>query len=780
MYQSSGSTIKINDRVVAETDWNDPVSIGKACVELWRAREYKSRLEELAYRNEAYLVGDQWFEWDTTKNQMAPNPLKQPSWRSKLVVNEVYPGIEQRISMFSRQGRIWQPVSKDETLQARIRQKKQSKVLQAKWHSLNMPGVIRELLQWGFSSAIAFIEVKWDKNTGPMIEEYLEEWVFSAVANQPPEMHQEIIREQTNRFFQAFGIEATKAKFYSGPAGDVAVEVVPLYEEIWWPNAPKKRKDVKVWMRTFNKTVEEASEILGIPQKQLRATMESWQTNSTEYANHYYFGDDDTSPFDLDFVTLHHIVKAPCKAYPKGREAICVGFNGWVPNPPTDIQSASKRVATVPFVEKPVRGNMAGTCSVDQTASLQDDLNTTLSQACDYRNARSAPTLVEVGPGNANNRFSAVPGKTIHIKTKEDMPTFLESPDISIDHFRTAEIDSQKIRMMLGVAVDDFGGDESGASSGRAIVARREQNNARLQPVGEHLNEVIGEVGELVLAEIEARAITQRSESFPNENNAMETVEYDASQLRDDSFGGTNWKPTQVRVESFSNIPKSGTEMMNFVSMALDGGLFAMPPKQRNQILDMLQMSDARAMFDDTLNDEENARANIRKWEQGQPAPEPGPDDDDETHIKSIVDWKKTDDYRIIATMAPQVSMQVEDHLQKRKVNMARKLIEPEYAARAADMSLYMQYRAKALQAAAPDPMLTPEQNKMKAENVQQLVDLEFPAPLMAIGAMSAQQQGGGQQQQKPGEEKKQDGPGQPKKSAGPEQQGVKKEDQPQ
>jgi hypothetical protein len=118
----------------------------------------------------------------------------------------------------------------------------------------------------------------------------------------------------------------------------------------------------------------------------------------------------------------------------------------------------------------------------------------------------------------------------------------------------------------------------------------------------------------------------------------------------------------------------------------------------------------------------------------------PHESDDDAAHREMLDRWMKTDEYRQITNDPSKlmIALDIRNHYESHKKGELRKVVEPEYLLRRADVSEWMQNREQMLSelSASGDP-----------EFAMALTASIFPAPLTLMAAMAGAQQN---QQNKP------------------------------
>lgn len=746
-----------NHRRIADTDWSDGRSIAATAHEMWMDNGYKEALEKRAIRNMHLLFGAHWYRFNKAENTWEVDPSK-PRWQSRLVYNDILVSVEQRIAKFRRQGRIWSPVVGTGDLEDKVVQQTIGQVMHAYWDILEMSKKMRTLQQWALSSAVVFVHPYWDRSAGPQVRTTLDDWLFGARLIQDQRKRDDYVRRQKNRFFQLFGREAFQSGFYEGPAGDPAVDVSPIFDVSWWPHEPNSWENVRIWMRTVKKTIGEAAELLGISADEVRRLAVGGQSDysaqltgsgNDQWRRLYYFGSQTDLFGSRDYVFLHTIYKTPSAASPNGVQALVLDYADDTTHPPVRLQNAMNQVPLIPVVEKPVRGKAYGTCLVDQSFSAQEEINVAASQASDYRSSRISPTLVNfVGNVQQGNALSVEPGRIYNAVDAQHVPTIIKMPDVPMDYFLTVQENRRYLSNISGTTTIDVGvGEGTNTRSGRALRELREQNDLRLVPFGEVLDETVSKIGNFVLTFLQTRALTERLVQLIGDDNQRETVRFRAEDLIPENYENQGGNKNYIRTTAYSTIPKNPNELNNFVTTALTpdalGRSLLDPEKDRNEILDMLGMGEFRRSFDRKRLDRMKAQQRFDAWEAGRSASPVVEEDDDQLNVDMIVRWKKTDGYQIALSRNPQLGEEIASHLEQHKVSLARKAVEPMYDMVKAHVSEWMRTRSQMLQELSrPAPGSPPEQAEQQAEFAANVVNLVLPVPLIGMGGGERQSRG--------------------------------------
>lgn len=753
-------------RIIADTDWKDRESVGDCAIALWDARGCKADLEERTYRNEQFLWGNHWYWWDDAQQAMVPRQDVE-GWRARLVFNDILTTVTQRAAKMMRSMPAWNYMAQTDEEYDRIVQRRNQQVMEWTWNEgVKMPAKLRRALQWAMSSPVVFGRPFWNRNKGPKVEVSLDAFRAQGMIVQDPLQRQNIIREADNKFWQMFGPDAYqqgRASFHSGEP-DVAVH--PIFEVMWWPFYPKEWTDVRKWMISVKKTVAEVADEFELDKDEVRRMATPNQQRGvsasgvSKWGDKYFWTKDDEAFYDDDCVLVHTLYEQPCKSYPNGQMAVVIGQGGEVVFGPTEINNPLKRSPIVPLVEIDIRGNAHGTCVVDQMIDPQEDMNHKLSMVADYLNKKIMPTLVNfVGNESSNQQaLSNAPGKIYKASGPDKIPVAIKMPDIGADYFNMANIDRVWMQNIGGIAsIDEGRTDDASVRSGRAILALREQNDLRLIPFGEALNEWVQEIGNFIIALWWENAHTERMIQLVGEGNELEVLAFRNTDIRPKGYGTPGFNNAVIRTTAFSNIPRSPQEVLNFLTVLGNNGLIM--PEDRNAIVEMMGYGEFRKLTDKERKDQTRQWYEIEQWKKGQIVGPPDDSDLDRVHIEIIDKWKATEEFRQLEKAA-QVDMRaamlvndVNTHRETHQKWQARKLSEAAYLMLDGDLTMWMKHRGAWMQqfaqmAAMGDGQIDP----LAFQVVNQLYALPLGLVTGQIGAPPAAQASSGQQGGKPAE----------------------------
>lgn len=701
-------------------------------------RNYKMRAEKRAYRNKAFLFGDQWYVWDKSNYRMSPDESRA-KWQAQLVYNLILTIVEQRTAQLIRNEHVWDAIPATTDERDRMRARTKGQVLDHQYNEvMKMKKHLREGLQWAMSSSVVFGHPFWNRDKGPELNVSLDDFMQNSPMQVPPpppdmpphivqqtlaQLNQQHVQEQTNKFAHIFGQSALQAGAFQGNEGDMDFDIAPIFEVGWWPFNSKRWQDVLTWHRMVKMPCQRVADMFGMNVDDVRQYMMPAAGGrvfgSSRWADDYYNERMEDGDYD-DCVYVDKLYQPPSKTYPHGREACVIG---WAPQAQyvSDLQNFSNVVPLFPLTEKPIRGMIDGTCLVDQLISPQENINTSASQIADYRNRKIMPTLCRFpGDKGSKQQLSNKPGAIYDCTDPNKMPKVIEMPDIGSDYFNTIQMDTRFMHDLGGVGSIDLGNTEdSNVRSGRAIMSLQQQNSSRMIPFAEAIDEWLTDIGCFVDLEVQNRISLERTVQIVGDSNELEVIKYKGADLKATNAGQPGENKRLVRCTATSNFPKTQQEIMAFLNMAMTTMPSPMldPVKDRDTILEMIGFNDYRAMFDKTRTDKTAATDVIDKWESGQPAGPANDADDHQTFYQVINDWKKTERYkRCIAQMNQQMvqmgitpmqfpnplAKEIDERILAHKRGVIEDQVEKMYLARSADIRMWIQERQRWMQDGGP------------------------------------------------------------------------------
>lgn len=793
-YGSNGSWMTVNHRRVADTDWRDPVQVAWLAHELWKGRDYKAEFEKQAAENGEMLRGNHRARWDKLTNRVVPNPVKADDrWRAKLIYNETGAQEEYRRAVYTQNDMSWTTTVGTDDLGDKSVNRLTDQVMGSHWELMGMDDVVDELVQWCQSSAKCYLHEYWGASAGPYMRTTLQDYLYGAEEIADPVEKQDYIREQTNRFFQQFGQQALQQGFYEGPIGMPKIDVAPIFEVIEYPFFAKSEKQTTIKMRTIRMGYREAAQMLGTSVEELRsitkqASKAHEASQSSPWNLEYFFEEDGSASQNDDSMFLHIIYHTVCRDYPKGRFAMVPHGAEQAFGGVKDIPNPIGEIPIIECVEKPIRGSRYGTCLVDQIRSPNENINTVASLMSDYITSRVAPTCLR-GTGAGAKRLTVKPGAVLDVTDPNSAFSFLEAPQVPADMFASINQDRSWISTLGGVTSSDYGQNSSGVDSARGLMVQQQASRTRLGPFARRLAQCVSKAGCFVLADLQDKCITERIVELIGDENRGEVVNFRGEDLQPSNYMKPGYNKNCVKVSGLGVLPRSPNEVMNFLKMAIEtqnpNGETLLDPKiDRSEILEMIGMGAERHLFDRERMDVLKCRKLIKAYEAGQfmrPDLALKNEDEHDVFIRELERWKKTDDFKVanvkfqpMPPAFPGLEYLVDQRIENHRIAKTRKLVEPQYLAVRADISLWMQHRSELTQQLAA--------SGMDPDMINFIVSTSLAAPFSAANAMqqhSEAQQAEQEQSAKDAKEDKKEGkPGRPKESSGSENQGVTKEQQ--
>ena len=147
------------DQTIGSTDWNDPVSIGKAAARLWFHRDWSDDAQREAYRNIEFVTGKQWRNQWNPRTRTMENEEGRARWDVRLSYNLVLSQIKQRLSKLIRQNVVPDVIPETEDEGDREIARMSTQLMTHVWREvLRAPQMIRDALAMIVSGELRPVE----------------------------------------------------------------------------------------------------------------------------------------------------------------------------------------------------------------------------------------------------------------------------------------------------------------------------------------------------------------------------------------------------------------------------------------------------------------------------------------------------------------------------------------------------------------------------------------------------------------------------------------------
>lgn len=694
---------------ISDCDWSSKSDVAELARKLFKHKDsVREAFKQKVFRNIEFVAGNQWHEWNPTKQAMVPNE-KAEDWRALLVFNRILPALEMDESRLIERDHVWRcpvgPGDQSDRVVARLC----DDVMEAYYKDvLNMPAKVRDAVRWARSTGMVYGRCFWDKSKGIPITTTIDQFMPPVTGAEPPEAIQAASQEAFGKFTELFGEQAAIEGQHEEPSGDPDVEIVPPLDVYHWPppseiismdqaqvNMVAFRRTVGEIATRYGMTIDEVREIAQPPdeddwQKDLAGAWASSMSTTATGTNHDERDRDTVYEFELT-------VPAGTGGWKNGRYAIVIGYaeEAIVLD---DLPTPDHRLPLVQLQDIPIPGKFYGTCKVDQMISGQIEINTAFSQNADYRNTRINPMLFRMQGDTADEQgFDNAPARIQTISGPEMLPRVVEMPDIGNQYMRDIQIVVAQMNDLGGASGVDYGSaEQDNVKSGVAVNSLREQNNMRLRPFAGNLDRFVGDLGQLVLAYLQEHAADDRILHLVGNDQRSAVVMFNRDMIRPSTYGQPGQNPANVICESFRDLPTTLNDKMVLLNQLMSTKPPLLDPqKDRGRILRMLGFGDVEEAFDIEAGDEAKAVKENDDFRLGKAVDLPSKADNHMVHLEQHRIFARGDDYRQMMAQNPRLAMDLDEHMRLHEEGFIRDTIRPQYASKVADFKEWQDWKLR-------------------------------------------------------------------------------------
>lgn len=714
---------------ISDCDWSSKSDVAELARKLFKHKDsVREAFKQKVFRNIEFVAGNQWHEWNPTKQAMVPNE-KAEDWRALLVFNRILPALEMDESRLIERDHVWRcpvgPGDQSDRVVARLC----DDVMDAYWTELDMPEKLSEAIGWARATGMVYARCFWDKNKGIPITNTIDQFMPPLTGTEPPEVVQQASQEAFGKFTELFGEQAAIAGQHEEMSGDPDIEIVPPLDVFHWPppseiirmdqaqvNMVAFRRTVGEIATRYGMTIDEVREIAQPPdeddwQKDLAGAWASSMSTTATGTNHDERDRDTVYEFELT-------VPAGTGGWKNGRYAIVIGYAEEaivLDDLPTPDHPQGRRLNLVQLVDTPVRGKFYGTCKVDQMISGQVEINTNFSQNADYRNTRINPTLFRIAGDQMDEQgLTNSPGVVQTIPGQDMLPLVVKMPDVSGEHHANVQMVVSQLNDIGGASGVDYGAaEQDNTKSGVAINSLKQGNNMRLRGFGGRLDRFVAALGGLNLGYLQAYAADDRIKHLVGADKRVSLVMFNRDMIRPSFYGQPGQNPAHVICESFRDLPSTIEQKIELLNFLMNGPTPILDPKKdRGRVLRILGFGDVEEAFDIEAGDEAKAIKENDDFRLGKAVDLPSKADNHMVHLEQHRIFARGDDYRQMMAQNPRLAMDLDEHMRLHEEGFIRDTIRPQYASKVADFKEWQDWKLR-MDSIAPG-----------------MGDMMFPAPM--------------------------------------------------
>jgi len=240
---------------------------------------------------------------------------------------------------------------------------------------------------------------------------------------------------------------------------------------------------------------------------------------------------------------------------------------------------------------------------------------------------------------------------------------------------------------------------ESKVTSGVAVQALQEKNQARMNPLAKSIKNRVAQAGMFAMELLQEFSVDERLLPIIGENNRTELIMFNRHSITPQSMDQTQTRSAMVRVDTAGGLPASRTEMLNLIDSLAQRG-FLRPGEHDAVVMKALSIGEITEITDKDRVDTASETNAIETFRNGQ-IPEPPRDVADFTQrFETLSRWVNNDEYVNIVRQHPQIHQPVMERLQYFKQGLVDQQVEVAYLRQMADLRMRNKYMQIAIAAA--------------------------------------------------------------------------------
>lgn len=619
--------------------------------------EYERRLRErqpyeLQWRlNLNFIEGNQYCEIDSTT--MTIQEIPKIAWyQEREVFNHIAPNIETRVARLTRM-RHNLVVRPGGTEQQDMRASKVgSQLLKNIYNDEAMQKKLPDAYNWLEACGSIFIKSIWDKNKG--------KFAVSLISQDP--VTQEQITEDVRE-------------------GDLEVIMCPAPEIL--PDSAN-HEDVESCRSIIHSkvySIEEIEEIWGKRVNPESATVTRLQKTLQAGTGGLGYG---LGGFYTNVIKLerHAVVKEyweiPTKNYPKGRLVIVASnillYSGDLPFPVGEDGELGLPFVKIDCIKRP--GCFWGKTVTERLIPPQRRYNALRNRKAEYLNScvMSGWSYEEgtIDEDLLREEINA-PGALIPRARGSAPPTRLKNDGLPVEFQTEEQTLLQEISIFSGVSeISRQSAAPTGVKSGVALDLALQQDDTRLSTTANNIEQGLIRAGKQWLRLHKAFVKFPRTLRKMGKNNAVEVMDWDASDLRSDD----------VIIDSSSAMADSPASRKQMVfdllgtPLVLDPDTGRMTREMQQKLLEMIELGNWESMDDDTELHTSKAERENRSIQQGKMV-QPVPYDDHILHISRHNKYRLTGEWEELKAENPVLELMMEQHVMMHMMVLSQSMAPP-------------------------------------------------------------------------------------------------------
>lgn len=525
--------------------------------------------EMQSYINLAYYAGKQWISFDTVNRRLFEPPREKGEIR--YVGNRIKKIVRTELAKVFKNQPVMQVIpasNTDDDIDSAVIGEKVCDWLE---YELDLGQKDRDLVMWGLTTRICFIEPYWNMGKGDNI----------SYEGESPE------------------------DSYSGKNGDVDIDIINLFECKYDPTA-KQWEDVKWFCKEKVRDVGYVKEVYGVDVKpeedlvetnylesQLRNLSTTWNTTAAKQTK--------------NSVKVKEYWEKPSSKYPKGRRVTIasdtvlayvedIGFG--------EQDNTERELPFFPFVHIVVPGRVPGQSIIEDLIPVQREYNRVRSKIIEYNNKMAGKWVIEAN--SLEEDITDQDDQVLIYRQGHNQPKIEQPGVLGSDVYQNLEQLLEEFYFISGQQEVSHGATPAGVTSGVAIQFLQEQDDTVMGPTIRNYVRCKQKYMSYMLKMIRYKYVEERTLKIVGKNKEIETV----------SFYGNQITSTDVRISEGALLHASKAGKQQWILNLIQSGVLN-PQNDRDLILKMLELGMDDELYDSTEIDRKQAQNEQTRWMQG-------------------------------------------------------------------------------------------------------------------------------------------------------------------
>lgn len=497
-------------------------ALGKTGAEkrLEEARRARAPYEPEWYMNLAYYQGEQWVAWNGES-------LYRPRMdgRMQITDNRILPAVQTSVAQLTKMRPGWDAVPTGMDDKAVSDAATAERLLEWAWDEYELHLIRTEALTWSRAVCAGFVKCVWDSTLRPGVQ------VLVGPDGNPIRHQGEVIRAGDMPEIEE--MEGVSTRQVGG--GDLQISVRSPFD-IYPDPLATRLTDARWLIDATVRSPEYIKERYGkevMPDAPPQVGIIEQRFAGLSLLSHQG---------EMTGVRVYELWEVPSPSCPEGRRVVWCDNGGILYEGPNEYG----RLPYVMFPGVNVPGRFWPRSLVTDMRPVQVQRNKLLSQIAANLSRFGNPALLM--DQLAQQRYHGVPGEQVIVAPGQMEPKYLVPPGVPPQFFNLLEETNTALREISGQYEISQGSVPSGVTAASAISLLAEQNNTRLGPDVEAMEQALGDLGQQALDLMVRYFTVDRVIHVTGEDGVIDV----------ESFrGSAEYHTPTVRVEAGSTFPKS-------------------------------------------------------------------------------------------------------------------------------------------------------------------------------------------------------------------------------